>query len=97
VLREIAPGITRIIAFSQWNTLNDQRLYAILQRGHKLYDSKLGDVRWERALKEFRERVEELNQRIRLYNLKAPATAVHRKVIDADSLIIDLEKEQSKK
>jgi len=23
VLREIAPGITRIIAFSEWNTLNE--------------------------------------------------------------------------
>jgi len=54
-------------------------------------------VRWQRALKEFRERVEELNQRIRLYNLKAPATAFHRKVIDIDSLISDLEKEHSKK
>ena len=74
-----------------------QRLYATVQRAHKLYDSKSGDVRWERALKEFRERVEELNQRIRLYNLKAPATGFHRKVIDADSLIADLEKEHSKK
>jgi len=54
-------------------------------------------VRLQRALKEFRESVEELNRRIRLYNLKAPATGFHRKVIDADSLIADLEKEHSKK
>jgi len=74
-----------------------QRLYATVQRAHKLYDSKAGDVRWQRALKEFRERVEELNQRIRLYNLKAPATGFHRKVIDANLLITDLEKEESKK
>ena len=74
-----------------------QRLFATVQRAYKLYDSKSGDVRWQRALKEFRERVEELNQRIRVYNLKAPATGFHRKVIDVDSLISDLEKEHSKK
>jgi DnaJ family protein C protein 28 len=53
---------------------------AVVQRAHKLYDSKAGDVRWQRALKEFREAVEELNQRIRLYNLKAPAAAFHREL-----------------
>jgi DnaJ family protein C protein 28 len=74
-----------------------QRLYAIVQRAHSLYDSKAGDVRWQRALKEFREHIEELNQRIRLYNLKAPAIGFHRQVIDIDSLIADLEKEKSKK
>ena len=74
-----------------------QRLFATVQRAYKLYDSKSGDVRWQRALKEFRERVEELNQRIRVYNLKAPATGFHRKVIDVDLLISDFEKEHSKK
>ena len=74
-----------------------QRLYATVQRAHKLYNSKSGDVRLQRAVKEFRESVEELNQRIRLYNLKAPATGFHRMVIDADSLIADLEREHAKK
>ena len=71
-----------------------QRLYAILQRAHKLYDSKLGDVRWERALKEFRERVEELNQRIRLYNLKAPAAVFHRKHVDVERLVESVKRRQ---
>ena len=74
-----------------------QRLFATMQRAHKLYESNSGDVRWQRALKEFRESVEELNQRIRLYNLKAPATGFHRRVIDVDSLIAGLEKDNSKK
>ena len=71
-----------------------QRLRATLLRAKSLYGQGgdlVDDVRWQRAAKEFREKVGELNQRIRLYNLKAPATAFHRKTIDADSLIIELE------
>jgi len=45
---------------------------------------------WQRAMKEFRERVEELNQRIRAYNLHAPAAGFHRTIIDADQVIDDL-------
>jgi hypothetical protein len=41
-------------------------------------------------MKEFRERVEELNQRIRAYNLHAPAAGFHRTIIDADQVIDDL-------
>lgn len=67
-----------------------QQQYAVLQRARKLY-SNIQDVRWVRAVKEFRERVEELNQRIRVYNLKAPATQFHRKIIDIDQLVADLE------
>ena len=71
-----------------------QRSRATLLRAKSLYGQGgdlVDDVRWQRAAKEFREKVGELNQRIRLYNLKAPATAFHRKTIDADSLIIELE------
>ena len=70
-----------------------QRAFTVLHRASKLYGIKSEDSRWLRAVREFRERVEELNQRIRLYNLKAPAVGVHRKVIDADLLIAGLEAE----
>ncbi len=71
-----------------------QRSRATLLRAKSLYGQGgdlADDVLWQRAAKEFREKVGELNQRIRLYNLKAPATAFHRKTIDADSLISELE------
>ena len=42
---------------------------------------------WERSIKEFREQVAELNQRVRIYNLKAPAAVFHRKHIDADKIV----------
>jgi DnaJ homolog subfamily C member 28 len=45
------------------------------------------DHEWERSLREFREKVAELNQRIRIYNLKAPAAVFHRRHIDADKVI----------
>ena len=48
---------------------------------------------WQRALREFRERVDELNQRIRVYNLKAPATAFHRNVIDVNQVLEDVARE----
>jgi len=44
-------------------------------------------------VREFRETVAELNQRIRMYNLKAPATVFHRKVVDVDDWIRELEGE----
>ena len=45
------------------------------------------DAEWERTVKEFREQVQELNQRIRTYNLKAPAAVFHRKHLDADKMV----------
>jgi DnaJ family protein C protein 28 len=53
----------------------------------------LQNVQWQRAAKEFREAVNELNLRIRVYNLKSPAVVFHRKTIDADGVIRDLEGE----
>lgn len=43
---------------------------------------KDSDAMWERVQGEFRERVEALNRRIKLHNLKVPATAFHRKLIN---------------
>jgi len=42
---------------------------------------------WQRIVREVREKVAELNKRVSMYNLKAPAAAFHRKRIDAEKLI----------
>jgi DnaJ homolog subfamily C member 28 len=66
---------------------------ATLCRARNIYgrDGKLSESpQWNRALQDFRERVAELNRRIRIYNLKAPAVAFHQKVIDAEAVIESL-------
>ena len=45
------------------------------------------EAEWERSVKEFRELVLELQQRIRIYNLKAPAAVFHRKHIDVEKIL----------
>ena len=70
-----------------------QKAYTILHRAKELYcrtDKDVENREWRRAIKEFRERVDELNQRIRIYNLKAPSASVHRQVIDVDQLLSEL-------
>ena len=67
-----------------------EQCYTVLKRASELYKSR--SSQWQRAKKEFCERVEELNQRIRLYNLKSPTTSFHKRLIEADSLVTELEK-----
>jgi len=45
------------------------------------------EAEWERSVKEFREQVLELQQRIRVYNLKAPAAVFHRKHVDVEKIL----------
>jgi DnaJ family protein C protein 28 len=45
------------------------------------------EAEWQRCEKEFREKIRELNQRVRIYNLKAPAAVFHRRHIDADKIV----------
>ena len=45
------------------------------------------EAEWERSEKDFGEQVLELQQRIRIYNLKAPAVIFQRKHIDAEKII----------
>ena len=45
------------------------------------------EAEWERSEKEFREQVVGLQQRIRIYNLKAPAAVFHRKHIDLEKIV----------
>jgi len=59
------------------------RAWALFGKGGK----SPSDSEWERSVREFREKVAELNQRIRIYNLKAPAAVFHRGHIDTDKII----------
>lgn len=45
------------------------------------------EAEWERSVKEFRETASELNQRVKIYNLKAPAAVFHRRQIDIDKTV----------
>jgi DnaJ family protein C protein 28 len=56
-----------------------------LRRAWKIYGE--GHPEWERNLSDFRDSVAELNQRIRIYNLKAPAAVFHRVKINGEQLI----------
>jgi DnaJ family protein C protein 28 len=71
-----------------------QRAHLTLLRAKSIYghEQKLVEsVQWQRAVAEFRKICAELNERIRMYNLKAPVASVHRKVIDVAELISELE------
>ena len=63
-----------------------------LSRAWKLFGkSNRAHPDWQRNVVEFREQVQELNDRIRLYNLKSPSTTVHRVVIDPERVIAEIE------
>jgi DnaJ family protein C protein 28 len=64
------------------------RAWNLRQRASQTYS----EASWQRALVAFREQVSELNQRIRLHNLKVPAAAFHRKLIDAE---LEIERAQN--
>jgi len=55
-----------------------------LARAWQIYLKKgrEGEPVWQRVLAEFRDLAAELNKRIRVHNLKVPASAFHRRVID---------------
>ena len=59
------------------------RAWALFSKGGE----SPSDPEWERSVRDFREYVAGLNQRTRIYNLKAPAAVFHRGHIDADNII----------
>jgi DnaJ homolog subfamily C member 28 len=59
------------------------RAWALFGEGGKAKS----EAEWERNVKEFREQALELQQRIRIYNLKAPAAVFHRKHIDVEKIL----------
>ena len=66
---------------------------AKLKRAWSLFGQEVkgaSEAEWERSVKEFRERVLELQQRIRIYNLKAPAAVFHRKHIDVEKIMLSI-------
>ena len=71
-----------------------RRAEAVLRRARSLYCTDT--AQWQRAVTEFREVGAELNQRIRLYNLKTPVVQLQRKVIDVDAIVNTLENEEVK-
>lgn len=59
------------------------RAWALFGEGGKAKS----EAEWERSVKEFRAQVLELQQRIRIYNLKAPAAVFHRKHIEVEKIV----------
>ena len=71
-----------------------QQAVTVLRRARSLYPTDT--AQWRRAVTEFREVGAELNQRIRLYNLKTPVVRLQRKVIDIDAIVKTLEQDEGK-
>ena len=70
----------------------------ILNRAGELYKpagKSPNAAAWERNVQEFRGKMAELNSRIKIYNLKAPAAVFHRRVIDVDKVIEEIKGSES--
>ena len=67
-----------------------------LARAWKLYGEGSNGEHpdWVRNVKEFLELSSDLNERIKLYNLKAPAAVFHRNRIDAERVIRSIKEER---
>lgn len=64
-----------------------------LLRAWSLYNPKSkspNEAAWQRNLSEFRTNVAELNSRIKIYNLKAPAAVFHRRLVDVEKVIEEI-------
>lgn len=59
-----------------------------LQRAWELYGRDATNKhQWQRNIEQFKELVDELNARVKIYNLKAPAEVFHRRRIDSAAII----------
>ena len=67
------------------------RAWALFGHGGK----SASEAEWERSVKEFRNQVVELQQRIRIYNLKAPAAVFHRKHIDVEKMLESIKRNEA--
>ncbi|HUS13222.1 MAG TPA: DUF1992 domain-containing protein [Pyrinomonadaceae bacterium] len=54
------------------------------------------DAEWQRCFKDFCEKITELNQRIKIYNLKAPAIVFHRRHIDAEKIVASIKQNEGR-
>ncbi len=71
---------------------NLERAWIILQRTRGGEHELGAKTRWEKNLSSFRQKSADLNRRIATWNLKVPAAAFHRKLIDAEREIERLRK-----
>ena len=62
-----------------------ERARQLLRRGSEVFSDVSQRAEWERVVTEFRAKVAELNDRIRIYNLKTPASVFQRSHIDVDA------------
>jgi len=70
---------------------NLARVWGIRRNARNTEHEGSAAVRWQNALETFREKVDELNRRINVWNLKAPAVAFQRKRIDVETEIRSLQ------
>jgi DnaJ homolog subfamily C member 28 len=61
-----------------------QRARLVLKNARGTEHQSSGEARWGKALGAFRNKVADLNRRIRAWNLKAPSVGFHRTGIDAE-------------
>ncbi|HLE64314.1 MAG TPA: DnaJ family domain-containing protein [Pyrinomonadaceae bacterium] len=64
-----------------------EKARTILARGRKLFVEESKVSQWERVVREFREKISELNARVKIYNLKVPAVVFQRGLIDVNAEI----------
>jgi hypothetical protein len=68
------------------------RAWSILRRARGTEHEAGAKARWEKALNSFREHSAQLNRRIASWNLKVPAAAFQRRLIDVENEIAAIEK-----
>lgn len=60
------------------------RVWSVWQNAQHTEHFNSAEIRWRKALEDFKEKSAELNRRIQTWNLKTPAIGFHRNVIDVD-------------
>lgn len=70
---------------------NLARVWLVRQNARNTEHESSAAVRWQKGLDAFKEKVDELNRRINIWNLKAPAAAFQRQRIDIDTEIKSLQ------
>lgn len=68
------------------------RVWKVRQNAMGTDHDRAARARWEKALTSFRERAAELNRRITKWNLKVPAAAFQRRLIDVEKEISQVER-----
>lgn len=68
------------------------RVWTVLRNALGTEHERGARIRWERALRSFRKQAVDLNQRITRWNLKVPAAAFQRRLIDAQKEISEVER-----